>query len=246
MKYTLLPLALALLAPLAAAAPDKAPRLLFVQTESRIEVDAQGNITAIRTTPQLPPEVEAVVHDNLRKLRFAPPMKDGRPVAGVTFASQDACAAPVDGRYTFAVKYRGNGPSMDRSHPPVYPRELERRGIQSKWTVEYAIAADGHASVVGITRREGGDGNRGDAEFRKVLTQWIEGSRFSPEQLDGQPVATRMSTKVDFVLDTGSPAALRAKANAGNDACKLALDARDGANQTVALDSPFKLEVAAN
>jgi hypothetical protein len=55
-----------------------------------------------------------------------------------------------------------------------------------------------------------------------------------------------MSTRVDFVLDTGSPAQLRAKEHAGNDACKLALEGGDATRQTVALDSPFKLIVATN
>jgi outer membrane biosynthesis protein TonB len=230
----------AMLAP-AAAAPPADAKLLLVQTESRVEVDAQGNVTAVKTTPQLPADIEAIVDGNLRKLRFEPPMKDGKAVAGVTYAVQDACAAPVDGKYAFAVKYRGNGPSMARSaHPPLYPRGPMMRGIQAEWNVEYTVGADGKGSVAGLKLLSGG-GGRDDAEFRKVLKDWIANMPFQPEQLDGQPVATRMSTKVSFVLDNK-----RRDVKASNEACQLALQARDDDDRAVAIDSPFKPIVATN
>ena len=100
----------------------------------------------------MPPEIEKIVEDNLRKLQYAAPIQDGKPVAGVTYALQEACAAPVDGKYGFAVKYLGNGPSMDRRSFPFYPREMQRRGIESKWTVEYSVAPDGKGGVVAMTR----------------------------------------------------------------------------------------------
>ena len=95
MRISLLPLlATALLAPAAAATKSAtAPALFLMQTESRMEVDAEGKVVSLQTTPALPPHVAAVVEGNLRKMRFAPPMKDGRAVAGVTYAWQEACAA---------------------------------------------------------------------------------------------------------------------------------------------------------
>src|SRR6185436_3179806 len=108
---SLLPLLALAALPSALAAPAApAGKLVLINVQSRIDIGANGEVTAIHTTPELPAEVAAVVEGNLRKLRYAAPMKDGKPVAGVTYAHQAACAAPVDGRYSFAVKYFGNGP----------------------------------------------------------------------------------------------------------------------------------------
>jgi len=244
MKRTIPLLAIALIAPAAAAAPAK-PGLVLIQTESRIDIDAQGKVTAIHTTPQLPPEIEKIVEDNLRKLQYAAPIQDGKPVAGVTYALQEACAAPVDGKYGFAVKYLGNGPSMDRRSFPFYPREMQRRGIESKWTVEYSVAPDGKGGVVAMKLKEGG-GDRGEAQFKQALEYWIRTTHFEPEQLDGRPVATRMSVDVDFVLGHPASAAEREQNKAANESCRVALEAHDDPKRAVALDSPFKLNVAAN
>ncbi len=243
MNKSIFLLALAALAPVVAAAPG-APKLVFIQTESRIDIDAQGNVTAISTTPQLPPEIAAVVEGNLRKLRYAAPIKDGHPVSGVTYAQQDACAAPVDGRYVFAVKYRGNGPAMDHSRYPVYPVDQMRRGVGAKWTVEYTVRADGTGKVDAMKLVAGGVGGRGDGNFRKAISDWIEGMPFQPEMLDGQPIDTRLQTKVDFLIDP--PRSVRERAHGGNEACKVAIEARDDDDRAVAIDSPFKLDVAAN
>ena len=242
---TVLAFALATLAPVVAAAPD-APKLVLIHTESRIDIDADGNVTAIRTTPELPPEVQAVVEGNLRKLRYAAPVKDGRAVSGVTYALQDACAVPVDGSFRFAVKYRGNGPSMARrEHPPIYPLGPMRQGIGAKWSVEYIVGADGKGSVASLKLLDGG-GGRSDGEFRKTLHDWISAMPFQPEQVDGQPVATRMRTEVSFMVDAKHSDLQKANEER-NLACKVALDASGKeAERTVALDSPFKLIVAAN
>src|SRR5690348_9941965 len=104
-------IAFAALAP-AFAAPPPVPeaKLVLIIVQSRIDIGADGQVTAIHSTPELPADIAAIVEGNLRKLRYAAPTKEGKPVPGVTYALQGACAAPVDGRYSFAVKYMGNGP----------------------------------------------------------------------------------------------------------------------------------------
>ena len=242
----LLPLsALVLLAP-AAAAPTPAPELRLIHTESRIEIDATGKVVGVEVLTELPPEIKSFIADNVRKKRFEPPMLDGRAVGGVTYAWQDACAAPVDGKYRLAVKYRGNGPALDRKHFPFYPREAQKRNVQSKWKLEYAISADGSGSIVDLQRADGGDGGRMDKEFRGAITQWIHGMKFQPERLDGKPVETRMQTYVDFVLDTSGWKQRAEQTKLSNDACPLALDAGDDdTSRDIALNSPFK-PIAAN
>jgi hypothetical protein len=239
MKRTLLFLAVATLS-FAAAASKSEPKLLLLQTESRVEIDAQGNVTAVRTTPELPAEIARVVDDNVRKLRFQPPMKDGRAVPGVTYVDQDACAAPVDGSYRFAVKYRGNGPGLDLGLVPSYPHQAQAGGVESKWAVEYEISAKGKGRVTKLERTQGGGGHL-DALFRASIVRWVGVVDFKPELLDGQPVATHVSNEVEFVL---GPSKKLDDEHAASDACQLALKERDEAPHAVALDSPFKLIAA--
>lgn len=226
--------------PLAAsAAPPQAPELVLIHAESRIEVDAGGQVVAVETLTKLTPEVQTFLADKLREQRFEPPMLDGRPVGGVTYAWQDVCAAPVDGAYRLAVKYRGNGPALDRRHFLIYPRDAERRGVESTWRLEYAINADGTGNVVDLRRTDGE--TKLDQTFRTAIAQWIRGMEFQPERLDGKPVATQMATEIEFVL--GGPRDRRERAHQlkqSNDACQLALDAGDDDKRDVALNSPFK------
>jgi len=239
MKRRLLPLlALSLLAP-AAAAPPQVPELVLIHAESRIEVDASGQVVAVETLTKLTPEVQAFLADKLRKQRFEPPMLDGRPVGGVTYAWQDVCAAPVDGAYRLAVKFRGNGPALDRRHFLGYPRDAEKRGVESNWKLEYAINADGTGTVIGLLRTDGG--SKLDKTFRGAIEQWMRGMEFQPERLDGKPVATRMTTQVEFVLNGPKDWRERAQqVKQSNDACQLALDAGDDDKRDIALNSPFK------
>ena len=234
-------LALVALAP-AAAAPPKAEELVLVTTESRIEVDAAGNITAIKTTPELPAPVLAAVEGNLRKLKFAPPSKDGRAVAGVTYAWQSACAAPHMGSYNFVVKFRGNGPSTLQRRAPIYPRAAERMGIESTWEVRYAIDATGKGRMLEAKRTDGKD--RYSREFEQALSFWFDYAKFVPEQLDGLPVETQMTDTVEFVLDGRRK--VEADRKTGNDACVAAIAEQDPQNRQMAVDSPFKPIVAAN
>jgi hypothetical protein len=127
---------------------------------------------------------------------------------------------------------------MDHSRLPAYPVDLERRGVGSKWAVDYTVRADGTGKVDAMKLTAGG-GGRSDGNFRKAISEWIEGMQFQPEMLDGQPIDTRLQAKVDFVLDS-APRSARDRENAGSDACKVAIAARDDDDRTVAIDSPFK------
>jgi hypothetical protein len=222
----------------AAPKPAPAPGLVLIETESRIEIDAAGNVVAVRTTPELPAHVAAVVDGNLRKMRFTPGTKDGRAVAGVTYAWQEACAAPEGDASRFAVKFLGNGPSLDRTVVPVYPRDAERRGVTAKWKVTYTIDTLGKGHFVSATRLD--DGERAEHDFRASITRWVETMKFQPELVDGQPVATQMTGEVHFVL-SGRPTRKDAEAaRAGRDACQVALQERAQDHTDVALNSPFK------
>jgi len=131
----------------------------------------------------------------------------------------------------------GNGPGLDSRLVPSYPREAQAGGVEATWTVEYEISPEGKGRIVRMERTQGG-GGRMDALFRNSITRWVGVVPFQPELLDGQPVATRVSNEVEFVL---GPSKKLDREHAASDACQLALKERDAAPHAVALDSPFKL-----
>ena len=80
---------------------------------------------------------------------------------------------------------------------------------------------------------------------------WVKSGSYRPEQLDGQPVVTRISTPVEFV--GGQQFKVNSKSDAialseesrreratRNEACETAMGLRDKADRQVAIDSPFK------
>jgi len=206
----------------------------------RVEVASTGQVVSMRTTPKLSAPVLAAVEANLRKLRFAPPMKDGRAVSGVTFVQQEVCVATAPGHHRFTVKMRGNGPSLDQRDPLEYPRGALIDGREGRFKVTFAIGADGQARLIDISRTAGGGSD--DNDFREALEAWVGAMHFQPELLDGQPVATRVSDEVDFALG-GDPRKVQAgaerKPSEGSDACQLALDAHNRPSFRIALNSPF-------
>ncbi len=181
--------------------------VLLRGVESRVEVDAQGHVVGVRSDETLPPALASVLEQNVRKLEFAPPQKDGRAVPGVTFVRHDVCAAPVDGAYRLAVKYRGNGPSYNIERvAPAYPRDALRRGESSAWDVAFSVAPDGTASIDTLTRTDAPKRHQ-DPGFADAIKGWVSALRFQPEQLDGRPVGTRISTTVEFTVESKPMAA---------------------------------------
>jgi hypothetical protein len=235
------------LAPVMLPKPQTAPAgntgklVLLRGSESRVEVGADGRVIAVQSDPALPPAVAAALADNIRKVAFAPPVKDGHAVPGVTYVWQDACAAPVDGAYRMAVKFRGNGPSLVQRLFPRYPHDAMMAREHAEWVAEFDVQPDGSVKLHDAKRIHGSN-RRFDGSFREMITQWIEAQRFRPEELAGTPVGTRMSTQVEFGVDDRSMRMkdVRKQPASANDSCQLALSGDASPDQRVALDSAFR------
>jgi hypothetical protein len=163
-------------------------------------------------------------------------MKDGHPVAGVTYVSQDACAAQVDGAYQLAVKFTGNGPSLKQLYVPRYPETALRGHEAANYSVEYDVAPDGSVAMHAATRTDGS--RRFSKDFTKAIQLWVEAQHFAPEQLAGEPVGTRITTEVEFSLDPPTRAEL-GKDPTANASCQVALAGPPPKSQRVAMNSPF-------
>lgn len=231
-----------------ANAADK-PEIIMFSSQVRLDVDSGGQVVKVGADPALPVVVRDAIETNARRWRFSPPSLEGRPVAGVTYARIDACAAPVDGQYRLAVKYRGNGPAHDGQQFPLFPQTPMMRGDSALVKVEFRVMPDGTAVIEDMQFERGGKSYQ--REYRKSIEAWLTSGSYRPEQLDGQPVVTRISLPVEFV--SGEKFMVRSKAEsialakdqqrqtaARNESCEIAMGLREKADRQVALDSPFK------
>lgn len=231
------------------AGEDNSPKLMLFSTKVKLDVDSTGQVVAVGADKALPEAVRSAIEAGASRWRFSAPTLDGRPVAGVTYARLDACAAPVDGQYRFAIKYRGNGPAHEGSPFPLFPAQAMIRGDSARVNVEYRVMTDG-AVVIDQMKFESG-AKMYQRQYRQSIEAWLKSGTFRPEELDGRPVVTRMSTPVEFMggqpykVHSESEALAVAKAErkdraARNESCEIAMGLRDKSDQQVALDSPFK------
>ncbi len=262
MRHRLVPifLAICVVGPAAATAPEpakvEAPRLFSVV--SRVSVDAEGIVQDVEPTTTLSPAINAALEANARKIHFAPPMKQGHAVPGITYVVQEACAALDGGTFRLAIRYRGNGPKSNGFPAPRYPPDALRAGASATVSVTYRVLATGAAELENATLTKGS--TRWARDFKQSITEWVGQLHYLPEQLDGQPVATRVSYPVEFrsgprttrtyssLADAKRASerdAARIKAEqqaqriAASPACATAMAASDDAPRQLALDSAF-------
>lgn len=240
-------LASALAGPAWADEAGKPPSLTVFPTQARVEIGADGRVVSVAPDPKLPPLVGDAVRSTIAAWTFAPPRRDGQPVAGVTYVHLAACAAPVDDGLRMAFDYLAHGPGRTGPMAPDFPRELMTPGAATRVKFTYRVQADGTAVVEEVDVEKGNARARGAA--RASMVQWIAANRFQPELIAGQPVPTRVSLPVDFIarkktLGSRAPAMREAEKMlqaiaASNPTCQVALAAAARRDRTVVLDSPF-------
>ena len=239
-----------------AAAPPVEPQPVLFGAQSRVVVDATGAIVSVERPTSLPAAVADAIEAKIRALHFEPARIDGRSVGGTTYVQMQACAVPKGGNYALVVKYRGNGPGMDKNPPPRFPYAAMRSNVVASYSLQYDVQSDGSVKLASLERIQGG--NRFARDFEAELKAWVPQLHFLPEQVDARTVPTRLQRTVEFRGGGGQtfsgPAAAQraiqreqaqaqAQRIASNDACQAALagDAA-AAERNVALNSPFKVK----
>lgn len=226
MSRLLLLAAIALAAPLPAVASD---------TEwsgykwATVDVDDSGRIVAIDLEPTLSPAFEAAMRHEISTWAFEPARIDGATVAsrthlGVYMRARDGGA----GRADVELVSINNGPRPVAKAGMRYPSDALRRSIQGTVMLTFTVAPDG--SVAQIVADEDSH-----PMLRRAAIRGIRAWRFEPEQVAGQPVATRIRAPVVFcLLPEPQPCPVAVRSNAG-------MPARHP-DELTALDSPLQLK----
>jgi peptidyl-prolyl cis-trans isomerase A (cyclophilin A) len=81
---------------------------------------------------------------------------------------------------------------LAEAHPPIYPAEAKKEGIQGKVVLEAVIGADGQVRDVRVVS--------GPDLLRQPAINAVESWHYRPYHLNGQPVAVRTAINVIFTL----------------------------------------------
>lgn len=218
-------------------------------TNVRVALDAAGAPTEVQGDPELPELLRSRIEQSVREWKFSPPLKDGNAVPGVTYLHLGACVvAQSNGGLNLSVDYKSNGPGATNLNKifPQYPGDAVRSGVTADLLVVYTVGTDGLATLEEIKDVTPKRGKSRARVFKATIQDWISKLRFKPEELAGQPVATRMETPVQFWLDNDAPAlALQKKQmekSRMTPECIAAMEKKvEPGFGTIAVDSPFAL-----
>lgn len=183
-------------------AADDGEAVVF-QTVAKVAVGADGQLEEVQGAGKLPLPLRQFVESTVGGWQFEPALVDGVARTGTTWVRLSVCAVPQGGDFALSARYTGNGPAPVSgavfADPPQYPVNALRSGVEGDMLVTYTVEPDGSATLDSITYPEQGE-KRMHRHFDRSLREWVSAMRYQPEELDGRPVATRISTPVEFTL----------------------------------------------
>ena len=197
------PLLCALLCSVASvsAADIAAPQPLVFRAQARIEVDAAGNLVKVGVIKDLPEPIRQQVAQQLARWKFSLQPRDGADATtAATWLLLSACAVPeASGAYSLGLGYHGHGPRITGGEPWAITPEMGSVVSKYKLTgsvdVYFVVHADGKSTLESI---EGLDDSRGSQLLRTQIEHMVELNTFEPEEIDGQPVATRQILTLEY------------------------------------------------
>lgn len=234
-------LSLLVCAPAGAADPAASGPVTFTASV-RVDVDANGHLTAVAVPQEFPEAIRTVIERRVRSWQYQPAHVNGVAQPATSYLGIHACAVPVDGGYRMGVDFAYNGPrpADGKLLPrPRYPLEALHAGTDASFSVIVVAHADGRVSLVEL-KQISASGRAGLARFEPALREWVKHLRFDLETVAGQPVPTRIRFPVDFISGVRTrrselAAEFRQQAMQSNE-CRMA--AGETALRPVALQEP--------
>lgn len=167
---------------------------------ARVSIDQHGTPQRVEPSVKLGEVVRTLVEQRVLRWRFEPAVVEGQAKAGVTYVFLAGCAVPSsDGTFDVAMAFTGHGPGpVDGElirRPPAYPPNAARAGNEGRFRVTMRVGTDGKATLESVDAIEGNA-----RPFREALRAWVGSRLYVPEEVDGMPVSTSISSEVDFWL----------------------------------------------
>lgn len=166
------------------------------------DVDAQGHITATQVDPGVPTSIAPVLASAVKQWQFVPAKLNGRSVPAHTFISAKLQALPnASGQYNLRISFLGNGPKVNPHGgvQPRYPQDAIQAREPAFVILDATVQADGSLTDMTVSSRFEGWPLR--PTFKQAVLAAAQHWHAIPEQVDGQPVATRLRIPVEFSIE---------------------------------------------
>ncbi|WP_374473176.1 hypothetical protein [Arenimonas sp.] len=208
MKLRVLSCFLLVLLPLAAAAREDAPRTRTEYYSAYVSVDAAGRVTGAEMLGDVPRAVRNLLQDTARKVEFEPARKGGVPVPSRTSLTLKMSLEQAGNGDYFArvVDVGGGSVAFDKRRRVPFPGIAASAGYGAGVLVRLSIRADGKVDMansrierVALARhgKPSDDAARRES-FEKAVLRAVAKWTFAVEEVDGQPLATRVLVPVSF------------------------------------------------
>ncbi|MBY4597546.1 hypothetical protein K3217_18690 [bacterium BD-1] len=208
MKTTFSLVLLSLALPAFAARPAEAPPAKTEYYSAYVSVDASGRVTDAETLGNVPAPIRALLHDTARAVEFEPARKGGVAVPSRTALTLKMRFESA-GNGTYLARMEGissGAPAFDKRRRVPFPGIAASAGYGAGVLVRLSIGADGKVDMAnsGIERvalarngKPSDDAARRES-FEKAVLRAVAKWTFAVEEVDGQPLATRVLVPVSF------------------------------------------------
>jgi TonB family protein len=164
------------------------------------DVDAKGHITATQVDPDVSASIAAVLASAVKQWQFVPATLGGRPVPAHTYITARLQALPnAGGQYNLRISFMGNGPRLDNRTPPQYPRDEIRMREGAFLILDATVHPNGHLTDLKVSNKFADWPVQ--PSFKVAILAAARQWHAIPEQVDGQPVATKLRIPVVFSID---------------------------------------------
>ena len=171
----------------------------------KADVLADGSLADIKPDASLTPMLQSMLRKRVAAWRYGPGTWQGKPVSGSISQQIEAEPVPVpSGGFALRIqKVRAALPSLvlgtpGYMHPPAYPAEALRSGVQG--TFVYAVRADaqGKPYDIELVAPERLDRSKRmlDVSARAAIAQWT----MITDRSEGVPTNCRALVPVEFAL----------------------------------------------
>jgi len=163
------------------------------------DVDADGHITATQFDPNVSAPFTALLSAAVKQWQFVPATLNGRRVPAHTFIKTRLQAMPdASGKYDLRISFMGNGPRLDQPIQPRYPSQEIRMNHGAALILEAIAQPDGRLTDMTVTGKPAD--LPGLVFFRRAVLEAARHWHTTPEQVNGQAVATHLRIPMSFTI----------------------------------------------
>jgi TonB family protein len=158
--------------------------------EVEVVVDQSGEVVFPRILSTPDPRLVPAAIEELNRLRFSPPKKEGQPVA-----TRLRATLPFSNQHweIYDSKAVDELPQLKKSVVPHYPEFLRRGGGSGTVELEFVVDTEGRVRDIMVMRTA-------HPAFAEAATDAIRQWVFTPGRMNGRAVNIRMAITIPFVL----------------------------------------------